>query len=387
MKSAAEKGIRTRHGSYVAYLTINGKEVKRTIGAIGVVTLAAAIAQRVEWQKQIQAGTYNAKPVAPPEVKPPISFAAIADSALNFYKTRKRCWDAAECRIKVFKEWFANRTAESITSPEITSHLDAKVVPPGTQVVPRGKWSECTANEYRVSLIRVFNLAIDDGLLAHNPAAKVKAYEFENERTRELSEKEETALRAVIQRDYPHKLCEFDLLLHTGMRKSNLYGQAHHRRRPMAPLDWKDVNLDFKTATLPRSKAGKGYVIPLNSVAVAALRVLQARGDTGPVVKKPSGIVLKSCRRWFENCLEEAKIENFRLHDLRHTFGSRLRASGVAMEDIKHLLGHSAKSITERYAHISMPTLHSAVATLVKPATGTKPEQSKVTEIRKTDAA
>jgi hypothetical protein len=78
------------NGRFVAYLTINGKEVKRTIGAIGVVTLAVAIAQRVEWQKQIQLGTYNAKPVAPPETKPPVTFAAICDSALNFYTTRKR---------------------------------------------------------------------------------------------------------------------------------------------------------------------------------------------------------------------------------------------------------------------------------------------------------
>ena len=127
MKNAAEKGIRTRHGSYVAYLTVGGREAKRTIGAIGVVTLAQAIAQRVEWVKQIQAGTYNAKPVAPPEVKPPVTFAAICDSALNFYKTRKRCWDAAECRIKVFKEWFPNRAAADITTPEITEHLDANV--------------------------------------------------------------------------------------------------------------------------------------------------------------------------------------------------------------------------------------------------------------------
>ena len=165
-------------------------------------------------------------------------------------------------------------------------------------------------------------MAIDDGLLAHNPAAKVKAYEFENERTRVLSDKEETALRTVIEADYPAKLCEFDLSLHTGLRKSNLYGQTNHRRRPMDPLTWDCVNLDFKVATLPRSKAGKGYQIPLNDTAIAALRVLQARGDAGAVVKKPSGIVLKSARRWFENCLKNANIQD----SAGTTYGTR---SGV----------------------------------------------------------
>jgi integrase len=73
---------------------------------------------------------------------------------------------------------------------------------------------------------------------------------------------------------------------------------------------------------------------------------------------------LQSSRRWFENCLKEAKIEDFHWHDFRHVFGSRLRAANVQIEDIRYLLGHGAKSITERYAHPNMDVLRLAVAKL-----------------------
>jgi integrase len=109
--------------------------------------------------------------------------------------------------------------------------------------------------------------------------------------------------------------------------------------------------------------------VPVNATALAAFKTLRSRcadpeHPTGAVIRKPSGIELQSSRRWFENCLEDAAIENFRWHDLRHTFGSRLRRAKTPLEDIGILLGHGAKSITERYAHADMDSLREAVAKL-----------------------
>ena len=98
---------------------------------------------------------------------------------------------------------------------------------------------------------------------------------------------------------------------------------------------------------------------------LAAFKKLRDRCDgTGAVIRKPSGIELQSSRRWFETCLLEAKVEDFHWHDFRHVFGSRLRAANVQIEDIRYLLGHGAKSITERYAHPNMDVLRLAVAKL-----------------------
>jgi integrase len=79
----------------------------------------------------------------------------------------------------------------------------------------------------------------------------------------------------------------------------------------------------------------------------------------------------KSSRKWFAKVLEEAEIKDLTWHDFRHTFGSRLRAARVQIEDIRYLLGHGAKAITFHYAHANLDVLREAVATLDR-----KPEKS-----------
>ena len=187
-------------------------------------------------------------------------------------------------------------------------------------------------------------------------------------------------------RKYPHKMPEFDLALHLMCRRSNLYGQHNIKRKPMEPLQWADVNLDFRVVNFQRSKSRKKYRVPINDTALAAFKELRMRGNgTGVVIRKPSGLELQSCRRWFENCLKEAKIEDFDWHDLQHTAASRLRAQNVHIEDIRYLLGHGAKSITERYAHPPMDLLRTVVAKLDrKPEsqTDTKTDTGALVEFR-----
>src|ERR1700723_1489372 len=360
------RGIRRRGDSLVVHFTRDGRKEARSLGRV---TVKFAQGQREIFLREIAEGRYGNPVKLEPVVKAePVSLADICDRAVEYYKAYTRCWDAVEGRVARLKEWWKGRTAESITTAEINEQLLANLAPHGL------KWSKTTANEYRVTLLRIFALAIERGEVAVNPAAKAKRHKLENGRVRELSFAEEDVLREVIRKNYPAKEVEFDLALHTGCRHSNLYGQHNAKRTPMPPLDWKDVNLDWKVVSFSRSKAGAGYQVPLNETAIAALKILRERGDgTGAVIRKPrpvktraDGRELFSSRRWFENCLSEAKIENFRWHDLRHTFATRLRRNKVALEDIRILLGHNIKSITERYAHADMDSLHEAVATLVQ---------------------
>lgn len=52
----------------------------------------------------------------------------------------------------------------------------------------------------------------------------------------------------------------------------------------------------------------------------------------------------------WQNARERAQLPQVRVHDLKHTFGRRLRAAGVSLETRKVLLGHTTGDITSHYS-------------------------------------
>jgi integrase len=55
----------------------------------------------------------------------------------------------------------------------------------------------------------------------------------------------------------------------------------------------------------------------------------------------------------FEDLLERADIEDFRFHDLRHTFASWYTMNGGDLYELAKILGHSNIKMTERYAKLA----------------------------------
>ena len=54
---------------------------------------------------------------------------------------------------------------------------------------------------------------------------------------------------------------------------------------------------------------------------------------------------------------DKAGLPHLRVHDLKHTFGRRLRAAGVSFEDRQDLLGHKSARITTHYSSAELANL------------------------------
>ena len=182
----------------------------------------------------------------------------------------------------------------------------------------------------------------------------------DTDHVRFLKPDEEKKLRDAIRSkpEWAEHEVEFDLALHTGIRRSSMY----------IGLVGENVDLEAKTLTIPRAsmKDDERITLPLNPDAMRALSVFRSRGNgTGRVVRNAAGETLLVNAHWFPDAVRAAGIPRFRWHDCRHTFASRLRQKGVDLATIAELLGHSPKSgfaLTKRYAHLAISNLHDAVS-------------------------
>jgi len=150
----------------------------------------------------------------------------------------------------------------------------------------------------------------------------------------------------------PHLEVFIRLALSTGCRKSELL-----------KLEWERVDLNRRCFLLEarHTKAKKRRTVPLNDSALGAFRKMRCwQDDYAPQTPFVFGWErgrIASLKTSWTNALRRAGIENFRIHDLRHTFASWLVMQGVSLYVVKELLGHSSITQTEIYAHLA-PDAH-----------------------------
>ena len=170
---------------------------------------------------------------------------------------------------------------------------------------------------------------------------------------------------AAVRGRWPHREAEILVALHSGMRRSEQYTTA---QVPDGGLRWVHINFRAGVIRLPRSKSGKPREIPMNSVLSETLGRIPSRIDSQLVFEGTDPA------KWFREVLEDAGIKDFRWHDLRHTFASRLAMAGVPIRHIADLMGHSEIQTTMRYAHLQPGHLADAVERLVTAEAGDKSE-------------
>jgi integrase len=196
---------------------------------------------------------------------------------------------------------------------------------------------------------------------------KVRKMEERKDVGRALSTAEQHALLAGLpNRRTPHIGTLIPLLLLTRMRA----GEA-------LSLTWGRVDLLAKKLTVGRAKtsSGTGRMIPINDDLASVLAAhrgwfVEKFGEPRPehylfpwgkpVPSDPTSHATDVTWGW-DHLRTDTGVA-CRLHDLRHTFATRLAENGVSESTMLSLLGHMSRAMLERYSHIRIAAKRDAVA-------------------------
>ena len=144
--------------------------------------------------------------------------------------------------------------------------------------------------------------------------------------------------------------------LATGLRRSNI-----------TDLEWSQIDMQRKVAWIhpEDAKAGRAIGVALNDSACKVLRDQVGKHNRWVFVHtessvRPDGTRTKEVRKMrsdantaWRAALRRAGIENFRFHDLRHTWASWLVQSGVPLSALQEMGGWESIEMVQRYAHLA----------------------------------
>ena len=179
-----------------------------------------------------------------------------------------------------------------------------------------------------------------------NPFRKIRLYR-ERARDRHLSRSEYgSVLAAVDQLQNENAITKYGaaalkVLMLTGCRLSEV-----------ETLKWDDVRLEERRAHLPDSKTGP-RILELSENVADIIKELST-DNNGPYVfaGRYQGTKVSLQIVW-KKVQNETGLDDFRLHDLRHSFATLAASDGVPLQVIAKLLGHTTVWTTTRYMHAS----------------------------------
>ena len=245
-----------------------------------------------------------------------------------------------------------------------------------------------TINRDVTALKACLSKAVEWEVLDQNPLQKLRPIRTDKlSRARYLTAEEEQALRQALH-DRNEQLCQQRISGNDWRRQRHIaelpdlsarmfadYLQPMTlltlntglRRGEALQLRWTDVDLVQRKIVIrgDNAKSGRTRYVPLNDEALSTLQHWRSSTELAEwVFPGYNGARLTSIKTSWKGVLKSAAIVDFRWHDLRHHFASRLVMKGVDLNTVRELLGHSDLSMTLRYAHLSPEHKADAVAKL-----------------------
>lgn len=217
-----------------------------------------------------------------------------------------------------------------------------------------GKRAPATVNRYLAILSHAFTVAVREWeWIEHNPVRRVRRLKEARGRVRFLSEKERKSLLDACRTSPDRRVYPLVVIaISTGARQGELMS-----------LRWKDVDLVRGSAVVHDTKNGERRALPLQGHAreiIAEFRKVR-RVDSDLVFVGAEGLARFPRKPWLA-AVAQAKIKDFRFHDLRHSAASYLAMNGATLAEIAEILGHKTLVMVKRYSHLSEQHTSNVVA-------------------------
>jgi len=229
-------------------------------------------------------------------------------------------------------------------SPRVLSEYRDRLL--NTPIQNNKPRSPATVNRYMAALSHAFTIAVEDWeWLQENPLNKVRRLTESRGRTRFLSPEEVNSLLQACETSPCKPLYPIVIMaLSTGARKMEILR-----------LRWRDINLRRETITLDHTKNGEIRVVPLKGQALKMIKDMKKvrRIDTELLFPGNNPQSPIEFRKHWLKALEDAEIDDFKFHDLRHTAASYLAMNGASLVEISNILGHKTLDMVKRYAHLT----------------------------------
>jgi len=232
-------------------------------------------------------------------------------------------------KINWLQQFFRGKYLEELTRDVIA----------GIGELKRKETSPATANRLLALIRSILRRAALDWEWIDKPPV-IKLYREAKRRVRYLS----ATQASILIQELPQHLADMvTFSLATGLRRSNV-----------TKLEWSQVDMQRNVAWIhgDQAKAGKPIHVTLNATAIAVLTRQIGKHPRSVFSYKGKPITQVNTKAWYK-ALKRAGIEDFRWHDLRHTWASWLTQNGVPLNVIQEMGAWESAEMVKRYAHLA----------------------------------
>jgi len=258
----------------------------------------------------------------------PKTFEYYSDIFLEQKSENRSYFSAVGCYNRVIKK-FSGRNIDAITRLDIKEFLRSLNIKP------------VSVNRYKSCIKEIFELAVDDGVIAVNPALNIKI-KGESKTNIDYYSKDEVYKLLGASKEVNNVFHTYlEIAFNTGMRVGEILGLQLN--------DFKDGYIHIKrTRTLGVIGSGKTFNairnVPYSDYMLSLVKSIQPKDNIFLFGNIDDARKLRYF--WRDTC-KLAKVEKHKLYSTRHTFATlMLQENIVSINELAGLLGHSSPKVT-----------------------------------------